>query len=65
MYPRIHSPKSTIDFLKLLTKLNKKHKGKSFSDKDAIIVSIDLMNDICSSLIDMQNRIDSLEKDND
>lgn len=65
MYPRIHSPKSKTELLKLLTKLNKKHKGKNFSDKEGIILSIDLMQDICSSLIDMQNRIELLEQDND
>lgn len=61
----IHNPKTKIKFLKLLTKLNKKYKGKSFSKYERIIVSMELMQDICSSLVDMQNRIETLEKDHD
>lgn len=62
---RIHNPKSKVEFLQLVTKLNKRHKGKDFSDKEAILLSTSLVNDICSSLVDMQNRIEALEQEND
>lgn len=62
---KIHNPKSKVEFLKLATKLDKKYKGQDYSRKEAILLSTSLMNDICSSLVDMQNRIEALEQDND
>lgn len=62
---RIHNPKSKVEFLQLVTKLNKKYKGKDFSDEEGILLSTYLVNDICSSLVDMQNRIEALEQEND
>lgn len=62
---KIHNPKSKVEFLQLVTKLNKKYKGKDFSDEEGILLSTYLVNDICSSLVDMQNRIEALEQEND
>jgi hypothetical protein len=65
MLGKFHNPKSVIEMQKLLSALNKKYKGKDFSKDEGILVSHELMSDICLSIIDLQNRVTELEEEND
>lgn len=65
MIGKFHNPKSIGEMQKLLFALNKKYKGKDFSKDEGIMVSHELMSDICYSIIDLQNRISELEEEND
>ena len=65
MIGKFHNPKSLVEMQKVLSMLNKKYKGKDFSKYEGILVSHELMSDICSSIIDLQNRVSELEEEND
>jgi hypothetical protein len=60
----IHSPKTIIEFQELVFKLKKKH-GDSFTDDHGVLVTHHFISDICSTVIDLQNRIAELESNSD
>ena len=65
MLGKFHNPKSVVEMQKLLSALNKKYKGEDFSKDEGILIGHQLMSDICSSIIDLQNRVNELEEQND
>jgi hypothetical protein len=60
----VYSPKTVIEYQELVHKLTKKY-GDSFSDDHGIIVTHHFISDICSLVIDLQNRIAELESNSD
>ena len=63
--PKLHNPKTVAEYQKLTARLNKKYRGEDYSNREGILLGINLMNDICFSLIELQNRIDAIEAEND
>ncbi len=60
-----HSPKSIVQYKKLVTSLRKKYKNKTWEKTEHIIVTNEIFEDICASIIDLQNRVAELEQEND
>lgn len=61
----IHSPNTVEEYLSVVSKLNKRYKGKDWSDKHSILLTTKLFSDVVSTIVDLQNRIEELEANND
>jgi hypothetical protein len=61
----IHSPENIESYLSLVSKLNKKYKGRDWSDDHSIILTSALFYEVASKIVELQNRIEELEADND
>ncbi len=61
----IYSPNTVEEYLSVVSKLNKRYKGKDWSHKHSILLTTKLFSDVVSTIVDLQNRIEELEENND
>jgi hypothetical protein len=62
---QIYSPNTIDEYLSLVNKLNKRYRGKDWSHRHSIVLTSKLFSEMVSTLVDLQNRIEELEADND
>lgn len=61
----IYSPNTIEEYLSLVSKLNRRYKGKDWSRRNSIVLTSKLFSQMVSTVVDLQNRIEELEADRD
>jgi hypothetical protein len=61
----IHSPNTVEEYLSIIAKLNKRYKGRDWSNRHSILLTNKLFSEMVSAIVDLQNRVEELEADRD
>jgi len=61
----IYSPNTVEEYLLLVNKLNKRYRGRDWSQRHSIVLTTKLFSEMVSTIVDLQNRVEELEANND